>query len=165
MKTDGLGLLLRTADGRQFRFTQTFSVGRSADCDVCIDDSHVSREHLSVELDRGRWRARDLQSSNGIFVNNQRVQSVPIDKPLTASTGRRRRACAGAAAGRRCGGNDARTSPERARPKMLANYVDRLFSARRAPMSQPDRGRRSFGRRSRTCKGSRSAVSSGCWRS
>ena len=125
------GLLLSTADGRQFRFTQTFSVGRSADCDVCIDDSHVSRKHVSVEFDRGRWRARDLQSSNGIFVNNQRVQSMPIDKPLTLRLGGVDGPMLALQPEGRCGGNDACTS--RGRPDEGARELcGRYFSAKSA---------------------------------
>ena len=160
MRTDGLGLLLRTADGRQFRFTQTFSVGRSADCDVCIDDSHVSRKHVSVEFDRGHWCVRDLQSSNGIFVNNKRVQTVQIDKPLTVRLGGADGPCAGAAAGRSCGSKRCAHQSRPARRRCL-RIMWTGTSARKAPMSRLDRERCSFGRRSRTCKGSRSAVS--CW--
>ena len=124
-------LLLRTGDSRQFRFTQPFTVGRSADCDVCIDDSHISRRHISVEFSRGRWCARDLQSSNGIFVNNRRVESVQIDKALTL----------------RVGGADgpvlvlqpetpapatARAQAPAGQTKVLANYVERYFSAKGA---------------------------------
>ena len=129
MRTDGLGLLLRTADGRQFRFTQTFSVGRSADCDVCIDDSHVSRKHISVEFDRGLWCVRDLQSSNGIFVNNKRVQTVQVDKPLTVRLGGADGPVLvlqpeGAAA------QTVRAPVAAGQTKVLANYVDRYFSAK-----------------------------------
>ena len=85
--TEPPGLLLSAADGRQFRFTKPFTVGRSADCDVCIDDSHVSRRHISVAFERGRWCVRDLQSSNGIFVDNKRVETAQIDKVLTLRLG------------------------------------------------------------------------------
>jgi membrane-bound lytic murein transglycosylase D len=123
------GLLLRTADGRQFRFTQPFSVGRSADCDVCIEDFHISRKHISVEFDRGRWCVRDLQSSNGIFVNNQRVQSVHVDKALTVRLG----GADGPELVLQPEGAAAQTvrAPVAAgQTRMVANYVERYFSAK-----------------------------------
>jgi pSer/pThr/pTyr-binding forkhead associated (FHA) protein len=127
--TETPALLLSTADGRRFRFDQPFTVGRSGDCDVCIEDSHVSRRHISVAFERGRWCARDLQSSNGMFVNNGRVETAQIDKVLTL----------------RLGGTDGPVlilQPETAvaatvrapraagETKMLANYADRYFSAK-----------------------------------
>src|SRR5262249_40147712 len=39
-------LLVRTHDGHEFRFSRPFHVGRSADCDIQIEDPHVSRVHL-----------------------------------------------------------------------------------------------------------------------
>jgi len=58
---------------------QKYIVGRDTDADLVISRSAVSRHHaeLSRESDE-RWWAIDLGSTNGTFVNEQRVQRQPI---------------------------------------------------------------------------------------
>jgi peptidoglycan lytic transglycosylase D len=80
-------LRVRTADGRAFRFLQAFHIGRDYDCEVQIQDVHVSRRHVVVSFADGQWAARDLQSSNGVFVNGQRVETVSIDEGVTICLG------------------------------------------------------------------------------
>ncbi len=47
-----------------------------------LADSRVSRRHAEVQLDGGRWVLRDLNSSNGTFVNGHR-----INRPTVLSEG------------------------------------------------------------------------------
>ena len=63
---------------RVFTFSQAFRIGRTEECEVCIKNEHVSRKHVEVVFENGSWLIRDLQSANGIFVDNERVQSVPL---------------------------------------------------------------------------------------
>ena len=58
---------------RQFRFTGPFRIGRAADCEVSLQDQYVSRVHARGFQDAGQWWLEDLNSSNGLFVNGQRV--------------------------------------------------------------------------------------------
>jgi diguanylate cyclase (GGDEF)-like protein len=54
-------------------------VGRSEDCDIRIADHSVSRRHARIEPDgQGGYRAVDLQSTNGTFVNNAPISTAPI---------------------------------------------------------------------------------------
>jgi hypothetical protein len=56
------------------------TVGRAASNDVCIDDDKVSRQHAIVRrTGNAGWRVTDLDSTNGTFVNDQRVRA---DRPL-----------------------------------------------------------------------------------
>ena len=50
-------------------------VGRGDRCPIQIVDEAVSRRHLSVRPDRasGSYRAEDLASANGTWVNDQRI--------------------------------------------------------------------------------------------
>src|ERR1700748_1734781 len=68
-------------------FSQPFQVGRADDCAVKIDDAHVSRRHIEVTCSGGRWSVRDLNSSNGIYVNEQRVPTAAIDRRLQLRLG------------------------------------------------------------------------------
>ena len=80
-------LSVRTADGRAFRFSRPFHVGREHDCDVRIEDAQVSRKHVMVSFEYGQWRLRDQQSGNGVFVNGRRVETASIDNGLTIRLG------------------------------------------------------------------------------
>src|SRR5262245_1049444 len=80
-------LNVRTGDGRSFRFSRPFHIGREHDCDVHIDDPRVSRKHAVVSFGNGQWRLLDLRSGNGVFVDGERVETVPIDSTLTVRLG------------------------------------------------------------------------------
>jgi peptidoglycan lytic transglycosylase D len=80
-------LHVSTPDGRVLRFSQSFHIGRDRDCEVRIQDVHVSRRHVLVSLDNGRWTLRDLKSANGVFVNGKRVETASIDESLTITLG------------------------------------------------------------------------------
>ena len=72
---------------RTFTFTSPFKIGRTEDCEVCIKNEHVSRKHLEAVFENGSWLVRDLRSANGIFVNGERVQAVPVSDTLQVRLG------------------------------------------------------------------------------
>jgi pSer/pThr/pTyr-binding forkhead associated (FHA) protein len=57
-----------------------FRIGRDPEGDLCIDDDLVSREHAIIEQLQGggeqaesSYVLRDLESTNGTFVNHERI--------------------------------------------------------------------------------------------
>ena len=50
-----------------------FTVGRSETCDYQIASTRVSREHAELTRQGEAFRVRDLQSTNGTFLNGQRI--------------------------------------------------------------------------------------------
>jgi membrane-bound lytic murein transglycosylase D len=79
-------LLVSLDDGREFRFARTFSIGRGEDCDIRIDDAEVSRKHMVVSCEAGRWSLQD-RSRNGIFADGERVESTEISGRLAVTLG------------------------------------------------------------------------------
>jgi pSer/pThr/pTyr-binding forkhead associated (FHA) protein/DNA-binding CsgD family transcriptional regulator len=53
-------------------------IGRADDSDVRVDDDRVSRRHLEARREAGLWRVRDLESSNGTFLEQRRVTEVEV---------------------------------------------------------------------------------------
>lgn len=60
--------------GRVFRLTSAvMSMGRGSNANIRLNDKTVSRKHCLVEMSPGFATVIDLQSSNGTFVNGERV--------------------------------------------------------------------------------------------
>ena len=57
------------------------TVGRDSSNDVVLDTPAISRYHAQVERVGQRYRVRDLRSSNGTFVNGQRIDGEVWLKP------------------------------------------------------------------------------------
>jgi pSer/pThr/pTyr-binding forkhead associated (FHA) protein len=55
------------------------TIGRSADADVMLLDEKVSRVHCGIGVVEDAMVIRDLQSKNGTFVNDERVESTVLN--------------------------------------------------------------------------------------
>jgi predicted component of type VI protein secretion system len=51
------------------------TIGRGADCDIVIDNSGVSELHARIRRQGKALVVEDAKSTNGVFVNGQRIQS------------------------------------------------------------------------------------------
>ena len=55
------------------------TLGRGDDADFVLPDKAVSRKHAEVFFRDGQWFLRDLDSSNGTYINEQRItQPIPL---------------------------------------------------------------------------------------
>src|ERR1700712_5294012 len=79
--------VLYLGEVKQFRFTAPFRIGRAADCDVSLQDRFVSRVHARGYFEAGQWWIEDLNSSNGLFVNGQRLSKVLLGTGSTVRLG------------------------------------------------------------------------------
>ena len=69
-------MLIRIKDGQQIRYPiykDTLTVGRTADNDIQIPDREVSGYHALLCGDGDETYIEDLQSKNGVYVNDVRV--------------------------------------------------------------------------------------------
>ena len=56
--------------------TKRFSIGRTPENDVVIEDSSLSRRHALIENFEGRFNLSDCGSSNGTFVNGTPITAL-----------------------------------------------------------------------------------------
>jgi predicted Zn finger-like uncharacterized protein len=73
-----LAVIQGPATGQIFQVTKPrVTIGRSG-CDVNLDDPEASRTHAAVEILGERVMLRDLGSTNGTFVDFERVENAEI---------------------------------------------------------------------------------------
>lgn len=66
--------------GRVWESPTLLRAGRLASLEIVLDDSSVSRRHAEVRFADGGWFVRDLESTNGTYVNGVRIG--PGEQPL-----------------------------------------------------------------------------------
>jgi pSer/pThr/pTyr-binding forkhead associated (FHA) protein len=62
----------------QLRAGETVLIGRSRSCDLALRSPDASRRHAEIVLGASGWLVRDLDSTNGTFVNGERVTERPL---------------------------------------------------------------------------------------
>ena len=50
-----------------------FIIGRDVKCDILINDESISRQHAEIMKTQRGYRLTDMNSKNGVYVNNQRI--------------------------------------------------------------------------------------------
>jgi ABC transport system ATP-binding/permease protein len=72
---------------RSFAAGHEVVVGRDANADLRIPDPRISRAHLIVRFDQGRWLAIDNGSLNGTYVNGYRMPVIDIHDGQSINVG------------------------------------------------------------------------------
>lgn len=66
-------------DGKRYHLTGTQTViGRGSESDIVVDDTGVSRQHVRFERTEFGTILTDLGSTNGTFVEDQRIKEVTL---------------------------------------------------------------------------------------
>lgn len=72
----------------QFRLSRpTIVVGRAGRCDLVLFDPSVSRDHAQIHVGRTELHVFDLKSSNGTFVDDQRIETSTVRRGQTIKFG------------------------------------------------------------------------------
>ncbi|MBQ1514039.1 MAG: FHA domain-containing protein [Bifidobacterium sp.] len=78
-------------NGSQYLLTKEKTVlGRGSGCDIVIDDPGISRKHLEIDITPNGVIARDLGSTNGMYVEGHQVPAATLLDGNTITIGRTR---------------------------------------------------------------------------
>lgn len=55
---------------------ETLTIGRNPQCDIFLNDMTVSRDHAKIEKSDAGYTLVDLNSFNGVWVNNKNVETT-----------------------------------------------------------------------------------------
>ena len=69
------------AKPRTVKLATSMVVGRSPDCELLIDDTYASQQHARLFGKNGSWYVEDLGSTNGTYVNDQKLASPAMIQP------------------------------------------------------------------------------------
>lgn len=62
-----------TVFGRSYHLLAPTTVGRAPECDICLDNRGISRQHARLRPLEYGIEVEDLKSTNGSFLNGQRI--------------------------------------------------------------------------------------------
>ncbi|HDP69989.1 MAG TPA: FHA domain-containing protein [Actinobacteria bacterium] len=60
--------------GRTFPLAQKFTIGRAPENNLFLKDVFISKQHSVIREDNGKIFLHDLESSNGTFLNGERIK-------------------------------------------------------------------------------------------
>jgi pSer/pThr/pTyr-binding forkhead associated (FHA) protein len=60
---------------------QAQTIGRSSENTVYVPYQRISRNHARIFPERGAWWIEDLKSTNGVFINEERISRAALLRP------------------------------------------------------------------------------------
>lgn len=73
-------VLVNNETNQEYPLEGTINIGRSNDNDFILDDTSVSRYHGRIDCTDDGLVVKDLDSTNGTFVNGKRIKQLEINK-------------------------------------------------------------------------------------
>ena len=58
--------------------SDAYTIGRSTSADITIDASDLSRQHAELTREHGTFAVKDLDSTNGVFLNGTRIHAAQL---------------------------------------------------------------------------------------
>jgi pSer/pThr/pTyr-binding forkhead associated (FHA) protein len=66
---------------RTTKLVGTAVIGRAPECELRLDDTYISQQHARLFGRNGAWYVEDLGSTNGTFVNEQKLAAPAMVQP------------------------------------------------------------------------------------
>lgn len=66
---------------RTVKVSASTTIGRAPECELRLDDTYASQQHARLFGKNGAWYIEDLGSTNGTFVNDQRLAAPALVRP------------------------------------------------------------------------------------
>lgn len=66
---------------RSVKLGPSMTIGRAPECELLIDDTYASSQHARLFGKNGSWYVEDLGSTNGTFVNDQKLAAPAMVQP------------------------------------------------------------------------------------
>jgi len=79
--------ILPAGSERYFDGSRPVTIGRDSAADVVVLDAATSRQHAVLRRETAGWVFEDRDSSNGSFLDGQRVARLPVDRPMILALG------------------------------------------------------------------------------
>jgi len=79
--------ILPAGSERYFDGSRPVTIGRDSAADVVVLDAATSRQHAVLRRESAGWVYEDRDSSNGSFLDGQRVARLPVDRPMILGLG------------------------------------------------------------------------------
>ena len=70
------------------RLTDTTQIGRHPKCGIQVPSDFVSRHHAEIFFKGGSWWVKDLNSRNGVYINNRKTELARLKNASTLQLGR-----------------------------------------------------------------------------
>jgi ABC-type multidrug transport system ATPase subunit/pSer/pThr/pTyr-binding forkhead associated (FHA) protein len=85
--------ILPAGSERYFDGVRPVTIGRDTGADVVVLDANTSRQHAVLRREGAGWVFEDRGSSNGSFLDGQRVARLPVDRPMILALGAQDGSC------------------------------------------------------------------------
>ena len=80
-KKPGLHITTKLENGKEFKYhfrQSEIVIGRGSLCEISLDDKALSANHARVSFHHGQWWLEDLGSTNGTFLNKDRITVATV---------------------------------------------------------------------------------------
>jgi pSer/pThr/pTyr-binding forkhead associated (FHA) protein len=74
--------------GKEYTFGNSFTIGRSDECSIQLNEGGISRIHVEVICNNGIWTIEDKSSRNGTYVNGSRIERCDVKENTLIELGK-----------------------------------------------------------------------------
>ncbi len=73
-----LQILNGSLRGRKYKIIEDTSLGRASDNEIVFDEPTISSNHCEITIKEEEFRIKDLNSTNGTYLNGKKVKNVKL---------------------------------------------------------------------------------------